>query len=69
MGLKGVPTVGDSARALQAGVTLGCEPHLVLTGKGAAYARRVLPDSFPQGTRVHHDLGAFADFLIALTAH
>jgi D-glycero-D-manno-heptose 1,7-bisphosphate phosphatase len=66
--LKGVPTVGDSARDLQAGASAGCEPHLVLTGKGAAYARRVLPDTFPQGTWVHHDLGAFADFLIGRAA-
>jgi D-glycero-D-manno-heptose 1,7-bisphosphate phosphatase len=34
--LKQVPTVGDNLRDLQAGVAAGCEPHLVLTGKGAA---------------------------------
>mgnify|MGYP000712854505 CR=1 FL=1 len=33
--LKGVPVVGDSARDLIAGCMLGCEPHLVLTGKAA----------------------------------
>ena len=63
--LKGVPTVGDKARDLLAGVAVGCEPHLVLTGKGAAYRGRRLPQTFPKKTLVHADLGAFADFLIA----
>jgi D-glycero-D-manno-heptose 1,7-bisphosphate phosphatase len=63
--LKGVPVVGDSTRDLVAGVAVGCEPHLVLTGKGAAYRGRALPDSFPAGTRVHEDLAAFADYLVA----
>src|SRR3990167_9686142 len=35
--LRGVPAVGDSQRDLVAAVTAGCEPHLVLTGKAAAY--------------------------------
>jgi D-glycero-D-manno-heptose 1,7-bisphosphate phosphatase len=63
--LKGVPTVGDKARDLLAGVAVGCEPHLVLTGKGAAYRGRRLPHTFPKKTLAHTDLGAFADFLIA----
>lgn len=62
--LKGVPTVGDSARDLQAGVAVGCEPHLVLTGKAAGLSGRPLPDSFPAGTHVHQDLADFARFLI-----
>ena len=66
--LSGVPTVGDSARDVVAGATAGCEPHLVLTGKGAAYRGRNLPDTFPQATQVHEDLAAFADFLIARQA-
>lgn len=66
--LHGVPTVGDTARDLVAGVAVGCEPHLVLTGKGAALAGRELPDTFPKETQVHADLGAFADFLIARDA-
>ena len=65
MELNEVPTVGDSARDVLAGVAAGCEPHLVLTGKGTAYRGRSLPDTFPVGTRVHADLAAFADFLIA----
>lgn len=63
--LQGVPMVGDSARDALAAVAAGCEPHLVLTGKGAAYRGRTLPDSFPKETQVHADLAAFADFLLA----
>ena len=66
--LKDVPVVGDSARDVLAAVAAGCEPHLVLTGKGATYLDRPLPDSFPAATRVHADLAAFADFLLARTA-
>jgi D-glycero-D-manno-heptose 1,7-bisphosphate phosphatase len=66
--LKGVPNVGDTARDVLAGVVCGCEPHLVLTGKGAAYRGRRLPHTFPKKTLVHADLGAFADFLIAREA-
>jgi D-glycero-D-manno-heptose 1,7-bisphosphate phosphatase len=66
--LSSVPTVGDTARDLLAGVAMGCEPHLVLTGKGAALRGRPLPDNFPENTRVHDDLGAFADYLIAREA-
>ena len=63
--LKGVPTVGDTARDLIAGTTVGCEPHLVLTGKGEKLRGQPLPDTFPAGTRVHANLLAFADFLLA----
>ncbi len=66
--LQEVPVVGDQLRDLQAGVAAGCEPHLVLTGKGAAYRGRALPETFPAGTRVHDDLGAFADHLLARQA-
>jgi D-glycero-D-manno-heptose 1,7-bisphosphate phosphatase len=62
--LHGVPMVGDSERDLLAGVAVGCEPHLVLTGKAAHYLGHNLPDSFPADTRVHTDLAAFADFLL-----
>jgi D-glycero-D-manno-heptose 1,7-bisphosphate phosphatase len=65
--LAGVPSVGDTLRDLQAGASLGCESHLVLTGKGAGYRGRQLPDTFPAGTRVHADLAAFADHLLART--
>jgi D-glycero-D-manno-heptose 1,7-bisphosphate phosphatase len=63
--LKNVPMVGDSARDVIAGVAVGCEPHLVLTGKGAVYKGRKLPETFPLDTRVHEDLAAFVDFLLA----
>ena len=62
--MKGVPVVGDTSRDVLAGVAVGCEPHLVLTGKAAGLRGQSLPDSFPQDTRVHQDLGAFADFII-----
>lgn len=66
--LHGVPMVGDTVTDLLGAVTAGCEPHLVLTGKGAAYLGRTLPDNFPKETRIHADLAAFADFLIAREA-
>ncbi len=66
--LKEVPVVGDTVRDLVAGTSVGCEPHLVLTGKGQALRGRPLPDTFPAGTRAHEDLAAFADFLITREA-
>ena len=63
--LKTVPVVGDTLRDVQAGALVGCPPHLVLTGKGEALRGRLLPDNYPLGTRVHEDLGAFADWLIS----
>lgn len=65
MDLQGVPSVGDTLRDLQAGAAVGCSPHLVLTGKGEKFKDKPLPDEFPAGTRVHADLSAFADWLIA----
>ncbi len=63
--LDGVPNVGDSLRDLQAGDALGCESHLVLTGKGEAFRDRPLSEHFPAHTRVHEDLLAFADWFLA----
>lgn len=63
--LKGIPSVGDTARDLVAGAAVGCEPHLVLTGKGESLRGQPLPDNFPPGTRVHDNLLAFADYLVA----
>ncbi len=67
--LANVPTAGDSLRDLQAGAAAGCEPHLLLTGMGAA-CRNVdpLPSEYPANTRVHDDLSAFVDFLLAREA-
>ena len=62
--LSGTPAVGDSLEDMLAGAAAGCEPHLVLTGQGAAFKGRELPAGFPSGTVVHQDLAAFAEFLI-----
>ncbi len=64
--LKGMPAVGDSMDDLLAGAAAGCDPHLVLTGRGAQYRDGPLPDTAPPGTRVHVDLAAFAEFLTAV---
>lgn len=63
--LSGTPAVGDSLEDVLAGAAAGCESHLVLTGQGAAFKGRNLPDTFPPGTVVHQDLAAFAEFLIS----
>lgn len=63
--LAGVPTAGDSVRDLVAGATAGCEPHLVLTGKSAAFASGGRPDGLPAGTVLHADLAAFVEFILA----
>lgn len=61
-----VPVVGDSLRDLQAGVAVGCQPHLVRTGKGAGLDAAQLQALCAQvpGTVVHADLAAFADHMI-----
>jgi D-glycero-D-manno-heptose 1,7-bisphosphate phosphatase len=53
--LKGVPTVGDSLRDLQAGFVSGCVPHLVLTGKGK---KTEATGGLPPATEVFADLAA-----------
>ena len=63
--LKGVPSVGDSLRDLIAGASMGCEPHMVLTGKGTELRGRALPLTYPAGTVVHEDLAAFSVALCA----
>jgi len=59
--LLGVPIVGDSLRDLQAGVTLGAIPHLVLTGKGQKTLEK---GNLPEGTQIHADLMAFANAIL-----
>jgi D-glycero-D-manno-heptose 1,7-bisphosphate phosphatase len=64
--LTDVPLVGDSLRDLEAGTAVGCQPHLVRTGKGARLDEEQLEqilDRVP-GTQVHADLAAFAEHLI-----
>ena len=64
--LKATPMVGDGLRDMQAAAAAGCEPHLVLTGKGEAFrGQSPLPAPFPTHTTVHEDLAAFAEFLVA----
>ena len=60
--MKGVPVVGDSLRDLQAGVAVGCQPYLVLTGKGA---KTQADPALPEGTVVFPDLAAVAAQLSA----
>jgi len=51
--LDGVPSVGDSLRDLQAGLSLGAQPILVRTGKG----EKTLADGgLPEGTWICADL-------------
>jgi len=59
--LTGVPIVGDSLRDLEAGVSLGASPHLVLTGKGE---KTLAKGQLPEGTQIHADLLAFANTLL-----
>ena len=75
MDLKGTHVVGDSLRDLQAAQASACEPHLVCSGRAAgldAAQIQALVDQVP-GTRVHVDLAAFAEYLLArgaaLSAH
>ena len=64
--LSHVPVVGDTLRDLQAAQAAGCEPHLVLSGRAAGLSDDALLAITSQvpGTRVHADLGAFADHLL-----
>ena len=64
--LSDVPVVGDSLRDLQAGVAVGCAPHLVRTGKGAPLDAAQLEALCAQvpGTIVHADLTAFAEHMV-----
>jgi len=62
--LKGVPTVGDSLRDLQAGFNSGCLPYLVLTGKGEKTQET---GGLPPGTQVFPDLAAMVNVLLKTT--
>lgn len=63
--LANVPAVGDSVSDLQAAAAAGCAPHLVLTGRAEHLRADQLPAGYPPQTRVHADLTAFAEALIA----
>jgi D-glycero-D-manno-heptose 1,7-bisphosphate phosphatase len=66
-----VPVAGNALRHVQAGAAAGCPTHLLLTGKsGHLRSGDEMPEpaqiaGLPPGTRVHADLAAFADWLLA----
>ena len=59
--LRGVPTVGDSLRDLQAGAAVGCRPLLVLPGKGE---KTQAEGDLPEGTQVFANLAAAVDHIL-----
>ncbi|MDO8298902.1 D-glycero-beta-D-manno-heptose 1,7-bisphosphate 7-phosphatase [Lacisediminimonas sp.] len=63
--LKGVPTVGDSLRDLQAGFVVGCTPYLVRTGKGE---KTIEKGGLPPGTLTFDNLAAVVDHLLLAPA-
>lgn len=62
--LTDVPLVGDSLRDLEAGLTRGCRPVLVKTGKGCRTLAKGLPAALASAS-VYADLAAFVDDLLA----
>lgn len=59
--LAGVPAIGDSLRDLKAAETMGCQPLLVLTGKGT----KTRDDgNLPEGTQVFADLAEAVDWVL-----
>ena len=56
-----VPAIGDSLRDLQASAVLGCQPILVLTGKGE---KTKAEGNLPDGTLEFADLAAAVDHLL-----
>jgi D-glycero-D-manno-heptose 1,7-bisphosphate phosphatase len=60
--LKGVPAIGDSLKDLQAAESVGAQPILVLTGKGA---RTREEGGLPRKTLVFDDLAEASRSLIA----
>jgi D-glycero-D-manno-heptose 1,7-bisphosphate phosphatase len=59
--LKGVPTIGDALRDLQAAAAVGATPILVLTGKGQKTQRE---GSLPPGTEIYPDLAEAARSIV-----
>jgi D-glycero-D-manno-heptose 1,7-bisphosphate phosphatase len=68
-----VLVAGNALRHVRAGANAGCPPHLLMIGQSAALKERTpsgIPvaaavPGLPEGTRLHDDLGAFADWLLA----
>jgi D-glycero-D-manno-heptose 1,7-bisphosphate phosphatase len=68
--LHAVPYIGDSLRDMQAAALAGCPPHLVCTGRHPELKGTTgTPPGFPEGTRVHDDLAACVDRLLAGDGH
>lgn len=63
--LSGCAFVGDSLRDLQAAQAAGCEPILVLTGKGEQTLLTGLPAEL-ESTRIFKDLSAFVEAQLSL---
>ena len=59
--LHGVYAIGDSLRDLQACVEVGCQPILVLTGKGE---QTLATGGLPEGTREFADLSTAVDAIL-----
>ena len=67
--VQGVPLIGDSLRDLQAGLTKGCTPILVKTGKGEKTLDQLQQQPEPglEEVQVFDDLAAAADHLLQTT--
>ena len=59
--LRGIPSVGDSLRDLQASVAVGAQPMLVLTGKGE---KTQAQGGLPEGTQIFPNLGVAVKAII-----
>ena len=62
----GCPLVGDTIRDLQAGISKGCDPFLVKTGKGTDtyHQLRQHPDPKFDDLKIFDDLAAAAHYII-----
>lgn len=60
-----VPVVGSCTAHLQAGAALGAPLHMVCTGGAAGYNPAAPSLAVPAGTRVHANLAAVVDHLLA----
>jgi len=69
--LSKVPAIGDSLRDLQAAQAVGCETHLVRTGKCAGLTDAQIADIVRHvpGTVVHADLATAAEFIVQRERH
>jgi D-glycero-D-manno-heptose 1,7-bisphosphate phosphatase len=59
--LKGVPSVGDSLKDLQAAESVGAQPILVLTGKGKGTRE---DGGMPRKTLVFDDLAEASRYIV-----